>query len=227
MKKIRFTLIELLVVVAIIGILASLLLPSLGKARESARRTLCLNNSKSHGLALELYGDDNEREVPPTGTLGTPVGTSGNIWFGKSGTDTASYLASIRYLNQYFGSPADDAETPFSQCVSENPSLNRYGTYGNSYFRNNALRWSKNSTDNPKVTLNDILTPSKFVSMGEHGGLWIMAQAGRVDDSKFYNHSEFGDTRWNLLFGDGHVQYTRVIPGTDTTSSYTSLLDGN
>ena len=227
MKKTHFTLIELLVVVAIIGILASLLLPSLGKARESARRTICLNNSKSHGIALELYGDDNDRNVPPTGTMGTPAGTSGNIWFGKAGTSTATYLASIRYLNQYLGAPSDDSETPFSQCISEKAELNRYGTYGNSYFRNNALRWAKNNTEYPEISLNDILTPSKFVSMGEHGGLWVIAQAGRVDKPEFYNHSEFGDTRWNLLYGDGHVQYTKIMPGADTTSSYTTLLDGN
>ena len=54
-----FTLIELLVVVAIIGILASLLLPVLGEAREDARRAVCVSNMKQLGVAIFLYTDDN------------------------------------------------------------------------------------------------------------------------------------------------------------------------
>ena len=59
-----FTLIELLVVIAILSILASMLLPALGRTREKVRQVVCLNNLRQCGLALMMYATDHNGWLP-------------------------------------------------------------------------------------------------------------------------------------------------------------------
>ncbi len=63
MKK-TFTLIELLVVIAIIAILAAMLLPALGKARDKAQAISCVNQMKQFGTAANMYVSDNKQILP-------------------------------------------------------------------------------------------------------------------------------------------------------------------
>jgi prepilin-type N-terminal cleavage/methylation domain-containing protein/prepilin-type processing-associated H-X9-DG protein len=59
-----FTLVELLVVIAIIALLAAMLLPVLGRAKEEARATACLSNLHQVGVALQIYVQENNNKLP-------------------------------------------------------------------------------------------------------------------------------------------------------------------
>ena len=63
-KSDAFTLLELLVVLAIIAILVGIIVPSLSKARENARRSICLSNLKQIGIAATMYADDHDGAFP-------------------------------------------------------------------------------------------------------------------------------------------------------------------
>src|SRR5882757_5338448 len=95
--KRAFTLVELLVVIAIIGVLVALLLPAVQSARESARRTQCINNMKQVTLAVHNYADTFR------GTF--PVGEYSCCW----GTWLVALLPYVEQNSlyekyQYFGS---------------------------------------------------------------------------------------------------------------------------
>ena len=100
MKGQKFTLIELLVVIAIIGILSSMLIPSLSKAREKVKKSACANNFRQVGIAIIMNSDDNQFLLKPdykwtdvmgsSDYLSTPEGTikeqtSGNVFYCPNG----------------------------------------------------------------------------------------------------------------------------------------------
>jgi prepilin-type N-terminal cleavage/methylation domain-containing protein/prepilin-type processing-associated H-X9-DG protein len=73
-----FTLIELLVVIAIIAILAAILFPVFAQAREQARKTSCLSNTKQLGLSIMMYVQDYDETYPMNSFDGMAIGTADN-----------------------------------------------------------------------------------------------------------------------------------------------------
>ena len=84
-----FTLVELLVVIAIIGILAAILLPALAKARESARRSACVNNLKQLGLVTNLYASENAGKMPPIDNTFDRILFDGDVMYPEYIADAA------------------------------------------------------------------------------------------------------------------------------------------
>jgi len=116
-----FTLIELLIVIAIIGILAALLLPVLGRAKESGRSAACLSDLHQIGIALQLYVQDNQNIMPTMydaiASTNSPPGTN---------------LAAVNIvLTNYLGAPE------ILRCPSDDRRL--YEDTGSSYAWNNLL----------------------------------------------------------------------------------------
>jgi prepilin-type N-terminal cleavage/methylation domain-containing protein len=125
MRHAAFTLIELLVVMAIIAVLASLLLPALSRARESARTVVCLSNLRQLNLAWWMYAEDNHDWLTPNNpaNYGGPDGKNypswalGDIRYGRPDGTNVDYLIGQGVLGPYlqaagvFKCPSDRSRT--------------------------------------------------------------------------------------------------------------------
>jgi len=110
MKRRAFTLIELLVVIGILGLLAGLLLPVLGKGKRAAQATACLSNLHQIGLAFELYVEGNNNRLPVCAPM-----PSLNTNLPPITTTLASYLGAPAVWR----CPADRAYFPTEQTSYE------------------------------------------------------------------------------------------------------------
>ena len=198
MKKPKsFTLIELLVVIAIIGILVTLLLPSLSKARQKAKLSVCISNVKQMSTAVTLYTSDDEDRFPYVGTATQP----GRRWLGKLGTQN-NYKVDVtgRPLNIYLGADEDGMEVPVAKCPST-PHTDEYNytMKGTDYFGNDYNAWP--SLRGKRV--NEITEPSRVVVFAPDGAYGIAMGNDPIWYNPFHEPNKF---KYPYGFVDGSVR---------------------
>lgn len=206
MRSIKFTLIELLIVVAIIGILASLLMPSLARAREKAYVAICINNHKQLGLAYNMYSDDNDELAVFHDWYHDYAGANGDHnW-------ASSYTPDKRPLNSYL----DDKEgiSEIAKCPSDigqgwtgggfRVEDTNYDLYGSSYV----AKWMTTMNIDPftNVRGGDIKV-SDFDYVSEKALFYQKnLNAGRTFNMAQARWHDKKNPKYPLGFADGHVK---------------------
>ncbi len=213
LKTYAFTLVELLVVIAIIAVLAGMLLPALGRAKEMARRTQCLNHTRQLGLSHVLYGDDYNGFYPPR--------ASRNRW----PTQLLPYYREIKLLK----CPSDNQKPLASSNrpnrlidIHPDEALRSYIINGwNDYFEQVlGNRFSMSVIAGKSMRESGISSPSQTIVMGEKktssDHYYMDFLEGRGNDVDQIERARHSSTDGNskaggsvYTFADGSSRYIR------------------
>jgi prepilin-type N-terminal cleavage/methylation domain-containing protein/prepilin-type processing-associated H-X9-DG protein len=149
-KRQAFTLIELLTVIAIIGILAGILIPVVGRVRESARETQCKSNLRQLAMAHLAFAQENRGFLPAAAPSGGPQ------WNRADGPLT-------RYLTPELQNPPSDFSHIRPGSVFTCPSSTDSNPQFNSYGRNVQLTVASDGQTDPnnQIPLSLIREPSR------------------------------------------------------------------
>jgi prepilin-type processing-associated H-X9-DG protein/prepilin-type N-terminal cleavage/methylation domain-containing protein len=215
-----FTLVELLVVVSIIAVLIGIILPSIGKARESGRRVRCVSNMKQVGHAITSYCMDNDGGFPGTAPTAAPRREDWIYWQTKptAPAPTDAFHVSKSPVLKTLGTQDVAIVRCPSDDIDARAVTSTYGTYQYSYVMNylmTAFPAPAVPSGKSIARLTGVKSPASKVLMYEEDENTINDGAGIPDDpaasllSLRHERGRSSDNpsvhRGNVLFCDGHV----------------------